>query len=113
MKERNYSRRTSGKKDLISFIGSGKENSTSWQRIASYYGFSDRRSVQSLIAEVRTAGAVILPDYKGGYYKPDTHTAEGQEETRVFINRMSSAAKSSFKAVQSARKMLKEAEEEH
>lgn len=88
-------------------LNRGKENARTTEELVRACGFSNKRDLTLQIAKEREAGAIICSSTvgRGGYYLPDS-----EEELRAFINSMNNRAISIFKAVKSAKKMLKELE---
>lgn len=88
-------------------LNKGKENARTTEELVRACGFSNKRDLTLQIAKERDDGAVICSTTsgKGGYFIPNS-----KEELRAFINSMVSRAKNIFKAIKSAKKMLKELE---
>lgn len=78
----------------------GKDNALSAEYLMNTLKIS-RRELYKEVARERREGALILPDYNGGYYIPD-EDAEGAE-IAAYSRRMASLAKSTFAAIKSAR----------
>ena len=88
-------------------LNKGKENARTTEELVRACGFSNKRELTLQIAKEREAGAIICSSTvgRGGYYLPDD-----PRELREFINSMDNRAINIFKAVKSAKKMLKELE---
>ena len=83
-------------------IGTGRENTTSSERLQQLSGLSER-DLRKTIEQLRRSGRVIISAVDGGYYKP-ANTAE----LKRFIHKENSRALSVLKTLKSARKLLHE-----
>lgn len=93
---------------IADYLGVGKENAISWQELVNLLSVNSRRELYRLIENERKNGTVILSDYNGGYYIPDSKTPEGREEIEKFINKFSAMAKNIFGDLKGARAALKD-----
>ena len=94
---------------IIEFLKRGKQKAIPSKHLAKMIGCGSVRELQALVAQERQQGAVILSTSRGGggYYLPgDT------EEVREFIRTLDARARHTFLALRSARKYLRELEEQ-
>ena len=94
---------------VVEFLKIGKQKAIPSKQLAKMIGCGSVRELQALVAQERQQGAVILSTSRGGggYYLPgDT------EEVREFIRTLDARARHTFLALRSARKYLRELEEQ-
>jgi hypothetical protein len=107
---KNYNRIRQKGQDLISdFLNYGKANAITSQRLADLAGCKSVRDLQELIAAERSQGAVILSTCRngGGYYLPENAT-----EVTEFVKTLTSRARNTLIALDSARAYLRDQEGE-
>lgn len=80
----------------------GKENATTTQELLALTNIKTVRHLQAQIAKERKAGALIMSGAGAGYWLPS-----GRAEVEEYVRIMDSRAKNVFRAVQSAREVLK------
>lgn len=92
---------------VVELLDKGRENAKTTEELVRACNFTNKRDLTLQIAKEREAGAVICSTTsgEGGYYLPDN-----PKELRAFINSMDNRAINIFRAVKSAKKMLKELE---
>ena len=92
---------------VVELLDKGRENAKTTEELVRACNFTNKRDLTLQIAKEREAGAVICSTTsgEGGYYLPDN-----SKELRAFINSMDNRAINIFRAVKSAKKMLKELE---
>ena len=92
---------------VYELLSKGRANARTTDELVHACNFTNKRDLTLQIAKEREEGAVICSTTtgEGGYYLPDS-----KEELRAFINSMDNRAINIFKAVKSAKKMLKELE---
>ena len=92
---------------IADFLPRGAENAVPSRYLVNILGFRSVRDLQKAIERERNAGAVILSTCTdgGGYFLPDS-----PEEIRRFIRTLSSRARNSDKALESARAELQRIE---
>jgi hypothetical protein len=85
-------------------LPTGKANAVDSKYLADLAGCKSVRELQSLIAEERAAGAVILSTCYdgGGYYLP-----QDDQEVREFIRTLEARGKNTLLALKSARAYLR------
>lgn len=81
----------------------GRENAIGSQELVDRLHFESVRNMQLEIARERKAGAVILSTCRhgGGYFLPDD-----QQEIKQFIRTLENRAKNTLAALESARELL-------
>jgi hypothetical protein len=94
---------------ISDFLNYGKKNVVSSQRLADLAGCKSVRDLQELIAAERSQGAVILSTCRdgGGYFLP-----ENAAEVAEFVATLTSRARNTLIALESARAYLKDQEGE-
>lgn len=94
---------------VIEFLKTGKDNAVPSKVLAKMVGCGNVRDLQALVSQERQQGAVILSTSRngGGYYLP-----ADAEEVREFIRTLDARARHTFLALRSARKYLRELEEQ-
>ena len=86
----------------------GRENAIGSQELADKLHFESIRDLQMEIARERLAGAVILSTcgHGGGYFLPDD-----RQEIKQFIRTLENRAKNTLAALESARELLGQQED--
>lgn len=93
---------------VASLLQEGRENAVGAEYLCLRLGLPSSRALRKEIERERREGALILSNMeKGGYYLPGSI-----EEVRDFKETMESRARSTFLSIRSARKYLKEHEEQ-
>lgn len=94
---------------IIEFLKKGKQNAIPSKQLAKIASCSSVRELQALVSRERQQGAVILSTSRngGGYYLPSD-----ADEVREFIRTLDARARHTFLALRSARKYLRELEEQ-
>ncbi|MGF6990064.1 hypothetical protein M2150_001307 [Lachnospiraceae bacterium PM6-15] len=82
----------------------GKEKAISTKELMQALQCSERE-LRAIVSRERQNGAIICSATTGGYFKPST-----REELKEFCRGLESQAITMFKALRSARKILKETE---
>ncbi len=90
---------------IVDFLPRGTENAVPSRYLADMLGFRSVRDLQKAIEQERAAGAVILSIGTGGYF-----LLGSPEEIRRFIRTLSSRARNTDKALESARAELQRIE---
>ena len=94
---------------VVEFLKTGKDNAVPSKVLAKKVGCGSVRDLRDLVAKERQQGAVILSTSRngGGYYLP-----ADAEEVREFVRTLDARARHTFLALRSARKYLRELEEQ-
>ena len=94
---------------VIEFLKKGKQNAIPSKLLAEMAGCGNVRDLRALVSQERQQGAVILSTSRGGggYYLP-----ADAEEVQEFIRTLDARARHTFLALRSARKYLRELEEQ-
>ena len=94
---------------VIEFLKAGKDNVIPSKQLAKLTGGGNVRDLRALVSKERQQGAVILSTSRngGGYYLP-----ADAEEVREFVRTLDARARHTFLALRSARKYLRELEEQ-
>lgn len=94
---------------IIEFLKKGKQNAIPSKQLAKMAGCGSVRDLRALVSQERQQGAVILSTSRngGGYYLP-----ADAEEVREFVRTLDARARHTFLALRSARKYLRELEEQ-
>lgn len=94
---------------IVEFLKKGKQNAIPSKQLAKMTGCGSVRDLRDLVAKERQRGAVILSTSRnsGGYYLP-----ADAEEVREFVRTLDARARHTFLALRSARKYLRELEEQ-
>jgi len=87
----------------------GKENAISSKLLAQLVGCSNVRTLQSLVAIERQAGALILSSTSGGYYLPD-EGEKGQGEILEFYRALRARAINTLCVLRAAKNVLQQVE---
>ena len=89
---------------ISDFLAEGKRNAVSSQQLANLAGCKSVRELQTVIAQARAAGEVILSTCEngGGYFLP-----ENRDEVLEFIRTLESRGRNTLGALRSARNYLK------
>lgn len=92
---------------LLNILQYGKSNAITRQELIDLMNISDRK-LRSMIHDLRTEGKVICSDAGGkGYWLPTKRS-----EVQDFIDQMSSYGRQCFNAAKSARKYMKDHEDQ-
>ena len=94
---------------VVEFLKKGKQKAIPSKQLAKMVGCKNVWDLRALVSQERQQGAVILSTSRGGggYYLPgDT------EEVQEFIRTLDARARHTFLALRSARKYLRELEEQ-
>lgn len=93
---------------IYELLKKGQNNAMSSEELIKALPIQNKRVMQEIIAKERESGKVILSTTKngGGYYLPGT-----REELTEFINTLSKRAGNTFKALRSAKALLKRIDE--
>lgn len=89
---------------ISDYLGVGREKAVTLANLARTTGLSERE-VRQRVSDERARGEVILSttEITGGYYLPSSRA-----EIEQFINAMTKRGRSAFRALKSAKKLLKE-----
>ena len=93
---------------IIECLPKGKENAISTEALCRATGIDNIRMLRAAVAKERKAGEIIASSSKGGYYIPNN-----AKELEEFVHTLDSKARSIMVALQSARKLLKAADNEN
>ena len=89
----------------------GSENAVKIVDLMQKTGIKSARSLQSIIADEREKGALILSTVKGGYFLPDDGE-KGFTETAEFISTLRHRALNTLKILKAANKSLSDLNEQ-
>ena len=94
---------------VIEFLKAGKDNAIPSKQLVKMVSCGSVRELQALISQERQQGAVILSTSRngGGYYLPSD-----ADEVREFVRTLDARARHTFLALRSARKYLRDLEEQ-
>ena len=88
---------------IVELLPKGKENAISTANLAKAVGVSNVRELRKLVANERKAGEIIASSNNGYFIPADI------KEIEEFVHTLDSKARSIMVALQSARKLLKNA----
>ncbi len=93
---------------ILDLLPRGEENALPSRDLAKLVGCKSVRDLQSLIADERDAGNLILSTCRhgGGYFQP-ADGEQGQQEIAAFIRTLRARALNTLSAIKTARKALK------
>lgn len=89
--------------DYTKVLKSGEQNATPTAELVKRLGLKSSRALRKDISEARAEGQIILSSAHGGYYLPGS-----RQEIQKFVCTYEAWAKSIFRALRSARKLLDE-----
>lgn len=90
---------------LLELIPHGPENAVTGRQLSRLLRVGGRE-VRRRIAQERAAGAVVLTDGAGGYFKPSDNGQRGRDEVTDWLARITAKGVSTLRAGDSARKWL-------
>lgn len=90
---------------LLELIPYGPENAVTGRQLSRLLGVGGRE-VRRRIAQERAAGAVVLTDGAGGYFKPSDNGQHGRDEVTDWLARITAKGVSTLRAGDSARAWL-------
>ena len=90
---------------LLDLIPYGPENAVTGRQLSRLLGVGGRE-VRRRIAQERAAGAVVLTDGAGGYFKPSDNGQHGRDEVTDWLARITAKGVSTLRAGDSARAWL-------
>lgn len=91
---------------VVELLKFGHENATSTEELCVELHCNERQ-LRKLVADERKRGYIICSQTNGGYFLPATRT-----EIEKFVKSLNKQAISIFKAIQGAKKTLRELEED-
>lgn len=92
--------------EIMSILPEGKQNAISSEALMNRLQIRTKRDLQKRIAKERREGALILSNSTGGYY-----TSNDKADVAAFIRTLDNRARHTFAALKSARRFMKETEE--
>ena len=107
----NYTKRATARQALFveSLLNRGSENAIPALDLLNLTGISNKRLLQSIIADERAAGAVILSRSDGGYFLP-ADGEQGEKEIATFVHTLEARAKNTLRILRSSKRALKHAQ---
>ena len=91
---------------LLDLIPYGPENAVTGRQLSRLLGVGGRE-VRRRIAQERAAGAVVLTDGAGGYFRPSDNGQRGRAEVATWLDRLEARGVSTLMAGNSARAWLR------
>ena len=91
---------------VLDFIPVGPENAVTGRQLSRLLGVGGRE-IRRRIALERAAGAIVLTDGAGGYYRPTDNGQRGRAEVAAWLDRLEARGVSTLMAGNSARAWLR------